>query len=174
MQIRLESAKRLGKKLGLNEEKGFAVAIFLALLIVSVAVLSYFVWFKPLAEPYNTIYLLDSNKKALDYPETLVVNQNSTFNVYVDVVNHLGYPASYQVQMKITKNLSTFPVDVPASQVFEINSLEGNGQTKENTATITENTVGGYSVVFELWQQNLAGTYEFTHNYCVLNIQVTN
>ena len=174
MQIQLESAKRLGKKLGLNEEKGFAVAIFLALLIVSVAVLSYFVWFRPLAEPYNTIYLLDSNKKALDYPETLVVNQNSTFNVYVDVVNHLGYPTSYQVQMKITKNLSTFPVDVPASQVFEINSLEGNGQTKENTATITENTVGGYSVVFELWQQNLAGTYEFTHNYCVLNIQVTN
>jgi len=174
MQIRLESAKRLGRKLGLNEEKGFAVAIFLALLIVSVAVLSYFVWFRPPAEPYNTIYLLDSNKKALDYPETLVVNQNSTFNVYVDVVNHLGYPASYQVQMKITKNLSTFPVDVPASQVFEINSLEGNGQTKENTATITENTVGGYSVVFELWQQNLAGIYEFTHNYCVLNIQVTN
>ena len=174
MQIQLESAKRLGKKLGLNEEKGFAVAIFLALLIVSVAVLSYFVWFRPLAEPYNTIYLLDSNKKALDYPETLVVNQNSTFNVYVDVVNHLGYPTSYQVQMKITKNLSIFPVDVPASQVFEINSLEGNGQTKENTATITENTVGGYSVVFELWQQNLAGTYEFTHNYCVLNIQVTN
>jgi len=174
MQIRLENAKRLGKKLGLNEEKGFAVAIFLALLIVSVAVLGYFVWFRPPAEPYNTIYLLDSNKKALDYPETLVVNQNSTFNVYVDVVNHLGYPASYQVQMKMTKNLSTFPVDVPASQVFEINSLEGNGQTKENTATITENTVGDYSIVFELWQQNLAGTYEFTHNYCVLNIQVTN
>jgi len=172
MQIRLESAKRLGRKLGLNEEKGFAVAIFLALLIVSVAVLSYFVWFRPPAEPYNTIYLLDSNKKALDFPETLVVNQNSTFNVYVDVVNHLGYPVSYQVQMKITKNLSTFPVDVPASQVYEINSLEGNGQTKENTATITENTVGGYSVVFELWQQNLGGTYEFTHNYCVLNIQV--
>jgi uncharacterized membrane protein len=174
MQIRLESAKQLGRKLGLNEEKGFAVAIFLALLIVSVAVLSYFVWFRPPAEPYNTIYLLDSNKKALDYPETLVVNQNSTFNVFVYVVNHLGYPASYQVQMKITKNLSTFPVDVPASQVYEINSLGGNGQIKENTAAITENTVGGYSVVFELWQQNLAGTYEFTHNYCVLNIQVTN
>jgi uncharacterized membrane protein len=174
MQIRLESAKRLGRKLGLNEEKGFAVAIFLALLIVSVAVLSYFVWFRPPAEPYNTIYLLDSNKKAIDYPETLVVNQNSTFNVFVDVVNHLGYPASYQVQIKITKNLTTFPVDVPASQVYEINNLGGNGRTNENTASITENTVGSYSVVFELWRQNLAGTYEFTHNYCVLNIQVTN
>jgi len=174
MQIRLESAKRLGRNLGLNEQKGFAVAIFLALLIVSVAVLSYFVWFRPPAEPYNTIYLLDSNKKAIDYPQTLVVNQNSTFNVFVDVVNNLGYPASYQVQIKITKNLTAFPIDVPASQVYEINSLGGNGQTNENTATITENTVGSYSVVFELWQQNLAGTYEFTHNYCVLNIQVTN
>ncbi len=173
MQIRLESAKRLGRKLGLNEEKGFAVAIFIALLIISVAVLSYFVWFRPPAEPYNSIYLLDSNKKALDYPETLVANQNSTFNIYVDVVNHLGHSASYQVQVKITKNLSTFPVDVPASQVLQINSL-GDAKTRENAATVTENAVGSYSVVFELWQQNLAGTYEFTQNYCVLPIQVVN
>jgi hypothetical protein len=171
MQIRLESAKRLGRKLGLNEEKGFAVAIFLALLIVSVVVLSYFVWFRPPAEPYNSIYLLDSNKKAVDYPETLLANQDSTFNIYVDVVNHLGHGASYQVQVKITKNLSTFPVDVPASQVLQINGL-GDGKTSENTAIVTENVVGSYSVVFELWQQNSAGTYEFTQNYCVLPIQI--
>ncbi len=171
MQIRLENAKRLGRKLWENEEKGFAVAIFLALLIVSVVVLSYFVWFSPPAEPYNSIYLLDSNKKALDYPETLVANQNSTFKVYVDVENHLGNTASYQVQVKVTKNLSTFPIDVPPSQLYEINGLE-NGKTEENVATITQNEVGSNSVVFELWQQDLAGTFEFTHNYCVLNIQV--
>jgi uncharacterized membrane protein len=171
MQIRLENAKRLGRKLGLNEAKGFAVAIFLALLIVSVVVLSYFVWFSPPAEPYNSIYLLDSNKKALDYPETLVANQNSTFSVYIDVENHMGNTASYQVHVKITKNLSTFPIDVPPSQLYEINGLE-NGKTGENVATITENEVGSNSVVFELWQQDLAGTFEFTHNYCVLNIQV--
>jgi uncharacterized membrane protein len=171
MQIRLESVKRLGRKLGLDEEKGFAVAIFLALLIVSVAVLSYFVWFRPPAEPYNSIYLLDSNKKILDYPETLVANQNSTFNVYVNVVNHFGNTASYQVQVKITKNLSTFPVDVPASQIIRINGL-GDGKTSENTAIITENKVGSHSVIFELWQQNSAGTYEFTRNYCNLNIEV--
>jgi uncharacterized membrane protein len=171
MQIRLESAKRLGRKLGLNEEKGFAVAIFLALLIVSVVILSYFVLFAPHPEPYNSIYLLDSNKKAVDYPQTLVAKQNSTFNVYVDVVNHLGHDASYQVQVKITKTLSTFPVDVPASQTIQINNL-GDGKTRENTATITKNQVGSYSVVYELWQQNTLGTYEFTQNSCVLNIQV--
>jgi uncharacterized membrane protein len=172
MRIRLENAKQLGRKLGLNEEKSFAVAIFLALLIVSVAVLSYFVWFRPPAEPYNSIYLLDSNKKALDYPETLVANHNSTFNVYVNVVNHFGNTASYQVQVKITKNLSTFPVDVPASQTIRISGL-GDGKTSENNVVLTENIVGSYSVVFELWQQNSAGTYEFTQNYCVLNIQIS-
>ncbi len=171
MRIRLEKARRFGSRIGLDEDKGFAVAVFLALLIVSLVVLSYFVWFRPPAEPYNSIYLLDSNKEALDYAETLVANQNSTFNVYVDVVNHLGHDASYQVQMKTTKNLSTFPVDVPASQVFQINSL-GDGKTSENTATVSENVVGSYSIVFELWQQNSSGTFEFAQNYCVLNLQV--
>ncbi|MCL5949395.1 MAG: DUF1616 domain-containing protein, partial [Candidatus Bathyarchaeota archaeon] len=88
MRIRLESAKRIGRKIGLNEEKGYAVAIFLALIIVSATVLGYYVVLRPQAEPYNTIYLLDAQKKAIDYPEVLVANQNSTFNVYVDVVNH--------------------------------------------------------------------------------------
>ena len=172
MRIRLESVKRIGRKIGLNEDKGYAVAIFLALIIVSATVIGYYVVFRPQAEPYNTIYLLDAQKKAVDYPETLVVaNQNSTFNVYVNVVNHMGNTASYQVQVKITKNLSTFPVDAQASQVYEINGLE-NGKNWENMATITQNEVGSYSVVFELWL-NKAGTLEFTHNSCVLNIQVT-
>jgi uncharacterized membrane protein len=172
MRIRLERIKGFGNRIGLDEPKGFAVAIFLALLVVSVVVISYFVWFAPQPEPYNSIYLLDSNKTARDYPDTLVVNQNSTFNIYVDVVNHLGKTTSYQVQEKITENLpSTFPLDVPASQTIQINSL-GNEKTSENPVTVTENTVGSYSIVFELWQQNPAGTYEFTQNYCNLNIQV--
>jgi uncharacterized membrane protein len=171
MRIRLERVKGFGSRIGLDEDKAFAAAVFLALLVVSVAFLSYFVLFAPQPEPYNSIYLLDQNGKALDYPQTLVVNQNSTFNTYVYVVNHVGKPASYQVEVKITKNLSTFPLDVPADQTIQINSL-GNGKTSQNTATITEDTLGSYSVVFELWQQNSAGTYEFTGNNCNLNIQV--
>ena len=93
MRIRLESVKRIGSKIGLNEEKGYAVAIFLALIIVSATVIGYYVVFRPQAEPYNTIYLLDANKKAVDYPEVLVANQNSTFNVYVNVENHMATSA---------------------------------------------------------------------------------
>ena len=172
MLIRLESVKRIGRKIGLNEEKGYAVAIFLALIIVSATVVGYYAVLRPQPESYNTLYLLDSQKKAIDYPEVLVANQNSTFNVYVNVENHMGESASYQVQVKITKNLSAFPVDSQASQVYEINSLD-NGKSRENKATITQKEVGSYSVVFELWLNN-AGTLEFTHNYCVLNIQVIN
>lgn len=171
MRIQLESAKRIGRKIGLNEEKGYAVAIFLALIIVSATVIGYYVVFKPQAEPYNTMYLLDSNKKAVDYPDVLVANRNSTFNVFVNVENHLGKSASYQVQVKITKNLlGTFPVDVQAGQTYEIDSLN-DGKIWEKMATITQNEVGSYWVVFELWQ-NKEGTIEFTQNYCVLPIQV--
>jgi len=170
MRIRLESVKRIGRKIGLNEDKGYAVAIFLALLIVSATVIGYYVVLRPQAEPYNTIYLLDAQKKAADYPETLVANQNSTFNVYVNVVNHMGGSASYQVQVKITKNLAAFPVNATTSQVYQINSLD-NGKSWENMATITQNEAGSYSVVFELWQYK-NGVLEFTDNYCVLKIQV--
>ena len=172
MRIQLESAKRIGNKIGLNEEKGYAVAIFLALIIVSATVIGYYVVLRPQAEPYNTIYLLDANKKAVDYPEVLVANQNSTFNVYVDVENHMTTSASYQVQVKITKSLSTFPVDIQPSQIIETGKVNNDGKPVENTATISQNTPGNYSVVFELWQHKDDGTLEFTQNYCVLNIQV--
>ena len=172
MRIRLESAKRIGRKLGLDEEKGYAVAIFLALIIVSAAVLGYYVVLRPQAEPYNTIYLFDAQKKAVDYPEVLVANQNSTFNVYVNVENHMTTSASYQVQVKIIKNLSTFPVDVQPSQIIETGKVNNDGKPVENIVNIAQNILGSYSVVFELWQHKDNGTLEFTQNYCVLNIQV--
>ena len=172
MRIQLESVKKIGNKIGLNEEKGYAVAIFLALIIVSATVIGYYFVLRPQAEPYNTIYLLDANKKAVDYPETLIVNQNSTFSVYVAVENHMSATASYQVQVKITKNLTTFPVDTQSIQTLETGNMNNNGKPVENKATVTENVAGSYSVVFELWQHK-DGTLEFTQDYCTLNIEVT-
>ena len=175
MRIRLESAKRIGRKIGLNEDKGYAVAIFLALIIVSATVIGYYVVLRPQAEPYNTFYLLDANKKAVDYPETLVANQNSTFNVYVNVENHMATSANYFVQVKIVNNLpATFPVDAQPSQTIEMGKVNNDGKPVENMATITQNQLGSYSVVFELYRDNGDGALVFTQNYCVLNLQVTN
>ena len=166
----LEKMKRFGRKIGLNDEKGFAIAIFLALIIVSAVAVSYFVFFRPAPSGYSTIYLLDSQNKAVNYPSVLVANQNSTFTVPVTVVNNMGGTAQYQVLVKITDDLTgTFPVNV---QPFEAYNLTlGNGQSSQKSVSVTENEVGSYSVVFELWLYS-QGSYQFTYDECVLNIQV--
>lgn len=174
MQMQLESLNKIGRKIGLNDEKGAAVAIFLALIIISALVASYFVFFRPAPSGYNTIYLLDSQNKAVDYPSVLVVDQNSTFNVAVGVENHMGWTVQYQVLVKITSNLSSPPLNT-SQPIDTYNFTLGNGQSWQKPVSVTENQVGSYSVVFELWQYNSdSGAYQFTSNDCVLNIQVTN
>ena len=175
MRIQLERVKNIGRKIGLNDEKGYAVAIFLALVIVSALVAAYYLEFRPQPEPYNTIYLLDSQKKAVDYPVSLVANQNNTFNVWVGVVNNMGGSGNqtYQVLVKITPNLLDFPVDAQPTQTYDVSLA--NAATWQTQSTITENQVGNYSVVFELWHYNSdSRAYEFTNDEAVLNIQVIN
>lgn len=171
MPTLLESAKRIGNRIGLDDEKGYAVAIIVALIVVSAVIAGYYSVYGPQKESYNTIYLLDANKKAVDYPEVLIAGQNSTFSVWVNVENHLGERANYQVQIKIAKNLSSFPIQAPTHEIYEIANLEGNGKPSERMVTLTIDEVGSHAVVFELWQYK-GDAWTFTHNYCVLNIQV--
>ena len=171
MRICLENFKKIGRKISLNDDKGYAVAIFLALVIVSALVVGYFVVSGSQPAGYSTIYLLDSQNKAVNYPDVLVANQNSTFNVPVTVENQMGGTVQYQVLVKITDNPSTFPVNTPPTEMY--NMTLGNGQSWQKSVTVTENQVGSYSVVFELWQYNQdSGAYQFTYNECVLKIQV--
>jgi len=167
----LEKMKNIGRKIGLNDEKGYAVAIFLALIIISGLSVSYFVFNRPASAQYSAIYLLDSQNKAVNYPWVLVANQNSTFNVPVAVDNSMGATVQYQVRVKITNYLTTFPVNAQPVKVYNITL--GNGQSWQKSVTVTENQVGSYSVVFELWQYNSdSDAYQFTYDYCVLNVQV--
>lgn len=149
--------------------KGYIISIGLVLILVSSLVLGYYL-VTHLAEPegYTIIYLLDfSQKKAIDYPELLVTNFNSTFKVWVDVENHLGRAIDGNVSLKITDApIANFPVDVNSTHVYPILNL-GREQTWETEAIVTINKPGNYSVVFELW---ISG--EFSHNYCVLNVEV--
>jgi len=175
MQIQLESVKRIGRKIGLNDEKGYAVAIFLVLIIVSALVASYYLVFNTPPAGYNTIYMLDAQKRAVNYPVTLIANQNSTFNLWIGVVNNMGGSGNqtYQVREKITQNLLNFPVDTQPTQTYDLSLA--NGATWQTPSSITQNQVGSYSIVFELWHYNADANvkaYEFTHDYCVLNIEV--
>ncbi|HMK94466.1 MAG TPA: DUF1616 domain-containing protein [Candidatus Limnocylindrales bacterium] len=173
MQIQLERAKNIGRKIGLNDDKGYAVAILLALVIMAALLAGYYVLFRPAPAGYSTIYLLDSQNKAVNYPQLLVAGKNSTFNVPFTVVNNLGSTTQYEVLIKITNNLSTFPVNAQPAATYQVTL--NNGQSLEKTATLTENQIGNYSVVFELWSYNSdpnVNAYQFTHDFCVLPIQV--
>jgi uncharacterized membrane protein len=161
----------IGRKIGLEDEKGYAVAILLVLIIVSALVASYYLVFNTKPAGYNTIYLLDAQKQAVNYPVTLVANKNSTFNLWVGVVNNMGGDQTYQVLVKITSNFSGFPVNVRPTQTYDLSVK--NTSTWQNESTITLNQVGNYWVVFELWHKNSAGTYDFTNDEASLNVQVT-
>lgn len=173
MQIHLERVKSIGRKIGLNDDKGYVVAIVLALVIIAALLGGYYAFFKPAPSGYSTIYLLDSQNKAVDYPQVLVANQNSTFTVPFTVVNNMGWTTQYEVLVKITSDLTSVPVD--AAPVANYTMTLGNGQTWQKTATITENQPGTYWVVFELWLYNPStSAYQFNPyaNYCELPIQV--
>jgi uncharacterized membrane protein len=168
-----EHAKQIGRKIGINDEKGYGIAVFLALIVVIIVIAGFFVsdYINGKPQGYNTIYLLDANHKAADYAGILIANQNSTFSVYVCVENHNSITESYQVQVKITQNLSSYPLTlIQPSQVFETGNI-GSGEGWQNQSTITQNQPGEYAVVFELYRHS-AGGLEFASNYCVLNFEV--
>jgi uncharacterized membrane protein len=144
----------------------------LALIVVIVVIAGFFVSDYISAKPqgYSTIYLLDVNHKASDYANVLIANQNSTFSVYVCVENHNSTIESYQVLLKITQNLSSYPLKAQANQVFETGNLD-KGKSWETQATLSENQPGNYAAVFELYRHTANGLV-FASNYCVLNFEV--
>ena len=178
MRKLLGSVMGIGRRIGLDDENGHALPVFLALVVVAavVAGLYFFVIAPPQPESYNTMYLLDSQKQANNFPEVfLVADQNSTFSVTVGVTNHMNKAQDYQVRTKITTSFIVTPqggVAVNPVNTYDFNLP--NGDTYEKAVSLTENTVGTYTVVFELWQLDDLGAYVFTQNYCVLNIKVIN
>jgi len=134
---------------------------------------TYYVALKPAPDRYTSIYLLDSNGKAVDYPAYVVSGVNSTFNVYVDVENHLGSTLTdAQVQVKITSQTNpTFPLDVNATDTFT--GTVKDGATWQNLATVSLTQPGNYFVVFELWIPNGNGNgQQFSGQYATLSVQV--
>ena len=79
-----ETMRKLGRSLKLNDDKGYKIAIVLALIVVSSLLIGYYLISRLPPEGYTTIYILDyQQKKAIDYPELLVIHENNTFNVWV-------------------------------------------------------------------------------------------
>ena len=172
MKIHSETNKKLGKVQGLIDNKGYTIAIAIALIFVSSLLIGYYLISRLPPEGYTTIYMLNyPQKKAANYPELLVLNENNTFNVWVVVENHMGTKQSCEVLQKVIGNMiPSFPVETDAERSYA-QTIE-NGETWETLATVSINEPGSYSVVFELWIHDETGALKFSYNYCVLNIEV--
>jgi uncharacterized membrane protein len=169
-----ETMRKAGKSLQLNDDKGYTIAVALALIVVSSILVGYYLVSRLPPEGYTTIYMLDSQKKAIDYPELLVINgneKNNTFNVWIVVENHMNKRQSCVVMQKVTNNpISSFPVEADANSNYT-KTIE-NGETWETSATVSINEPGSYSVIFELWIYDETGALKFSYDYCVLPIEV--
>ena len=155
----------------------YALAVAVALLIASVLLGVYYAALMPEQEGYMTVYVLDSQKKAFDYPEVVVAGENSTFSVYVTVENHMGNTTACQIRLKVTKDMNpTFPVDVDVNATETFVATVDDGKTWEiPPTTISLNEPGDYLVVFELWIGQSAEnteTFQFSKDLAVLNVQV--
>jgi len=168
----LETIKKLARSLNLDNNNGYKVAVLIALILISILVASYYVLLKPPQKGYMTIYLLDAQKKAINYPELLVINQNNTFNVWVEVENHMGKSERSEVLLKLTSGtIQKMPIKANANTTYA-RTLE-NEETWETLSTISLNEPGSYSVIFELWvYDETVGAIQFSGKYAVLNVEV--
>jgi len=162
--------KKIGATLNTGDDKGVIIAVAVSLIIVIGVVAGYYayhvIYEKP--EGYTTIYVLDAQGKAVDYPSNLNVNQDATFNIYV--VNHMGNTESFQVQEKITTEpISQLPTDVTPVNIYTKTLTDG--ETWPIQAPVTLQKTGSYTIFFELWSNN-SGTLKFTGNAVKLTVDV--
>lgn len=167
-----ETNKNLTKTPTLINNKGYTIVVALALIFVSSLLIGYYFVSTLPPEGYSVIYTLDyPQKKAMDYPELLVINENNTFNVWVVVENRMGIKQTCEVKQKIVSDMIlSFPVETDIDNSYS-QTIE-NGEVWETLATISISEPGSYSLIFELWIYDEMGTLEFSYNYCVLKIEV--
>lgn len=160
--------------LGLGNNKGYVIAIGIALIFVAALLTGYYFWTRGPPEGYSEINILGTNGQAADYPDILLIGQNNTFSIVVTVTNHMGKTLPFEVRVKITEQTRPdFPVPGEAKNIYPL-TLE-NGGKWNTTVTTTIDTPGNYMVVYELWvQDENSGALQFTENACVLNVEAIN
>lgn len=166
------------KGLGLaGNDDGYVLAVGIALLIVSVFLVGYYVTMKPPSNATMTMYLLDSQGKASNYPDALVLSQNKTFDVQVGVENHMGGSKviDCEIRLKVVNGTPfSYPVDAPYTNYTKAGGLKDGEKWPPQTVSVTIDSPGTYSVVFELWTKSqVSEDFQYSGYYCVLNVNVT-
>lgn len=155
----------------LSDRNVSIVSIMLALAVVTALLVhSYISLRKP--NEFISLYVLDSQKKAENYPELFVIGQNNTCQLWVVIENHMERDISCKLQLKITNTpLSTLPVPTEASKSYE--TTVGRGDRWEKPINLTMEKPGNFHLIFELWLYDQeTGKFKFSNIYIVLDVEV--
>jgi uncharacterized membrane protein len=151
-----------------NEEKTIIITIIVAIVIIG-ALLVNLVFTPVPKEEFSVIYYLDSDKRTDNIPKTVVLGENSTFQLWVGVENDNGTTIDYSVLVKYDDGKS--PLDFsPVEPTESFEKTLADGEFWEFPVTINIDRLGTNRIVFELWFFN--GTaLEYTGNWVNLSVE---
>ena len=132
-----------------DEEKTITVAVLSAILVLA-GLLVYVSLTPTRQEPFASLYLLDSEKKAEKYPRLLVLGENNTFLLWVGVENFMGRIKYSSVLVKMDDGTGHANPS-PLEPVYRFEKVLLNKETWEFPITITINQTGQHRIIFELW-----------------------
>jgi len=153
-----------------GEEKTIILTILVALVIMG-ALLVYLVFFTPVeTEPFSVMYLLDSEKQLENFPETVVLGENSTFSLWVGVENQ-NETQVFSVRVKVDDGTGPVnPSPAEPTQIFERTLL--NEEKWEFPVTISIDQLGHNRIIFELWFFNVTkNDWDYTGNWVSLSLE---
>jgi hypothetical protein len=134
----------------MDEEKMILVAVLSAIIIIA-GLLVYVSLTPAPQENFVSIYILNSEKKAENYPELLVLDKNNTFLLWVGVENSMSRIEYGAVKVKIA-NLSASQEQQQEVTAFSFERILLNKETWEIPVTMTFDKTGVYRMTFELWR----------------------
>ena len=154
-----------------DEEKTTIVAVLSAIIIL-VGLLVYVSLTPPQKEPVISLYLLDSEKKAENYPQLLVLGKNNTFLLWIGVENFMGR-IEYSSVLVMVDNGTGHTNPSPLEPVYRFEKVLLNKETWEFPITISINQTGQHRIVFELWLfDELDNVFSYSRSWCSIWLDV--
>ncbi|MDH5375770.1 MAG: DUF1616 domain-containing protein [Candidatus Bathyarchaeota archaeon] len=155
-----------------DEEKTIAVAVLSAIIILA-GLLVYMSLTPAPQEPFASLYVLDSEKKADNCPQLLVMGENNTFLLWVGVENFMGRIEYSSVLVKMDDGTG-YTNPSPLDPVYRFEKVLLNKETWEFPITITINQTGQHRIIFELWLFNeFENVFSYSKNgWCNIRLDV--
>jgi uncharacterized membrane protein len=145
----IQSSKGIDAEKSANEERIVIVAVLAALIVVS-GLLVYVSLTPPIPETFAAVYILNSEGKAENLPEVLMLGRNNSFSLRVGVENFMGRVEHGIIYVKVA-NGTVLRETLPEETVMNFERILANQETWEFPVALTLDEKGVYRVSFELW-----------------------